>query len=127
MTHNQRLWIAAIAITLICWVDHQLFSEGLGARVIPAMTRQLGHLVILAITTGVGYWGWKNHPHSWAKRFWLFIYLVFIAILIVVGFITWQWQLLGKSILDIISTMRYAFCSPLPFLMIYVLTKLNKE
>lgn len=127
MTYKKRLWVAGIAIVLICWVDHQLFSEGIGARYIPAMTRQLGHLAILLLTMAVGYWGWKNNPHSWAKRFWLLIYTVFIIVLTLVGIINWQWQLFDKSLLDIISTIRYAFCSPLPLLMIYVLTKLNKE
>ncbi|MEZ5016256.1 MAG: hypothetical protein R2800_04335 [Flavipsychrobacter sp.] len=127
MTYKQRLWISAIAITLICWVDHQLFSEGMAARIIPAMIRQTGHLIILSLTLVVGYWGWKKHPHSWTKRLWLLIYTAFIVVLILVGIITWQWQWFNKSFLDIISTLRYAFCSPLPLLMIYVLTKLNKE
>ncbi len=124
---QRRFWIAIIAITLVCWVDHQLFSEGLAARHLQPVMRQAGHLTILAITTVIGYWGWKKDPHSWAKRLWLFLYIAFILILIVVGMIQTQWQPFGKEFLDTLSNTRMAFCSPLPYLGIYILTILYKE
>lgn len=127
MTYKGRLWIAGISIVLICWIDHQVFSEGLRARALPVMARQLGHIAILSITTAIGYWGWKTHPHSWTKRLWLFIYITFIIALLSIGFVNLQAQIFSKGFLDIISSIRYAFCSPLPFIIIYVLTKLNKE
>lgn len=126
MSQRVKHILACIAIILVCWLDHQLLSEGRAARYIAPLIRQSGHLAVLILTMLIGYWGWKKNVLAWTKNLWLLLYLGFTGILIVTGLLTWLWNIPGEGLLNIISNTRYAFCSPLIYMIIYVLTRINK-
>lgn len=126
MSQRGKHIIACIAIVLVCWLDHQLLSEGRAARHLSSTVRQAGHLTILIVTMLIGYWGWKKSKMEWTKSLWIILYISFAGVLIITGLLNWLWNIPGKGLLDVISNTRYAFCSPLIYLGIYVLTRINK-
>lgn len=126
MSQRIKHIIACIAIVLVCWLDHQLLSEGRAARHLSPIVRQAGHLTILIITMLIGYWGWKKSKMEWTKSLWILLYISFAGVLVITGLLSWLWNIPGKGLLDVISNTRYAFCSPLIYLGIYVLTRINK-
>lgn len=126
MSQKAKHVIACIAIILVCWLDHQLLSEGRAARHISPIIRQSGHLGVLIVTMLIGYWGWRSGIAVWAKNLWMLLYLSFMVVLVLAGALDILWHIPGQDLLYIISNTRYAFCSPLIYLGIYVLTRVNK-
>lgn len=127
MSYKTKLWVGAVVITLICFIDYQFFTEGRDARRIAPLIRQAAHLVILAAIIPVGYWSWKAHPMQWTKQVWLRTYLAALFILIIVGLIQWQTHLFSNEILDRFYDFRIFFGSPLAFIVLYMLTVIAKK
>lgn len=82
-------WLMFIAVTVLCWLDYQYFTEGHAQQLSP-IKRQIGHLGLLAIITPVGYLGWKAYGVSWIQKLWLAAYAAALVIIMVVGLIQWK-------------------------------------
>jgi hypothetical protein len=113
-----------VVITGIAWIDYQYLSEGYRVRWMNPGHRQLLHLLILCTITAAGYLFLKSHPVQWLKKLWTFSYSLVLFLLVFSGIV----QLLSKALpigyLDFLSTLRLFFCSPMPFLMLYLFAML---
>jgi hypothetical protein len=90
-----------------------------------AYKRQAMHLLILGCITAVGYMAWHRHLLQWPKKLWRLAYVAAIALISVVGLLQWQIHLFGQAFLDGVFGLRIFFCSPVPFFIIYLLTRIN--
>lgn len=122
-----QLWLGLLLVTILAFTDFQYFSEVQSARAIPLNIRRIGHISILILILVSGYWGWYKHPLKWPKRLWAFTYILGIVCLAILGIISKTTGILDKGILDRIYEVRLFFCSPLPYLMLLVLTILAKR
>lgn len=119
-------WLMFIAVTVLCWLDYQYFTEGHAQQLSP-IKRQIGHLGILAVITPVGYMGWKAYGVSWIQKLWLAAYVAVLVIIMVVGLTQWKTNIFGIEFLDQISRLRLFFTSPLPYGMLYIINKVVKS
>lgn len=120
MRHKLRFWLAFSTIILFSWLDYQYFTEG-HAQDFPPVIRQAGHIIALALILPTGYWGWAKQAFSWPKQVWLYSYTIAILLIGVIGLIQWKTELFGVGFLDIISSFRLFFGSPVPYFMMYIL------
>lgn len=122
MNQRSKFWLGLIAITLVCYLDYHFFNEGYSVRKISSTVRQAGHLLILLSVVPIGYWAWKSHPLQWLKAIWMFAYGTALGFIITVGALKMFTDILPDMFFDWASTVRYFFCSPLPYLLVYMLT-----
>lgn len=127
MKYKTKLWAGLLLVTLISFIDYQYFSEGFAVRRMPGAVRQSGHLFVLVVIILVGFWGWNKHPMQWTKKLWLYAYGAAIVILLLIGFVSTQLVHLGSGFLDRVSDFRLFFCSPLPYITLYMLTQIAKQ
>lgn len=126
MRSKAIFWLIFIAVTVLCWLDYQYFTEGHAQQLSP-IKRQIGHLGILAVITPVGYMGWKAYGVSWIQKLWFAAYVAALVIIMVVGLIQWKTNIFGIEFLDQISRLRLFFTSPLPYGMLYIINKVVKS
>lgn len=122
MRQQNKFWVALVIITIVCFLDYQLFTEGYAVRNISPTIRQAGHFIILAGVIPIGYWAWKTHPMEWLKTLWMFVYGFALGFIIVIGALKMFTDILPDVFLDWATTVRMFFCSPLPHIMLYMLT-----
>jgi hypothetical protein len=125
MQLKYRMLIAVLLITLICWFEIQYLTEGFYRSPIPEKGRHLVHLLLLVTVTAVGYWGWKTHPMKWLSSLWVLSYAACILFLLVMSIV---YLFVGHFNADTIGTIRgirLFFCSPMPFLLLFVLSRIN--
>lgn len=127
MKQQNRFWIALILITLVCFVDYQFFIEGYTVRDISPFIRQLGHLTVLIVVIPIGYWAWKKHPITFYKKLWLTAYIAALAFVLLVGLLKTQTNWMSPTFYEWTATVRYVFCSPLPLLLIYMLSHIASQ
>lgn len=123
MLQRNKFRIALVLITLICFIDYQMFTEGYSVRKIDPLIRQIGHLVILLAVVPIGYWAWKSHPIQWLKKLWIIPYISAIVFILFTGLLKTQTNILSDSFMEwVASDVRYVFTSPLPHIMIYMIS-----
>lgn len=123
--YRLSLWSYFFVILILCCLDYQFFTEGLRAHLMAAYKRQTMHLLILGGITAAGYMAWFKHPLQWPKKLWRLAYVVAIALIGAIGLLQWQSHLFGPAFLDGIFGLRIFFCSPAPFFVVYLLTRIN--
>lgn len=126
MLSKPLFWFIFLTVTVLCWLDYQYFTEGHAQHLSP-IKRQLGHIVLLAIITPIGYLGWKAYGISWIQKLWLISYISAIIIITSAGLIQWKTGVFGIELLDQISRLRLFFTSPLPYGMLYVINKVVRN
>jgi|GEM_PF-1258370 len=126
MRNKPLFWLIFLAVTILCWLDYQYFTEGHAQQLSP-MQRQMGHLAILAIIAPVGYVGWRAFGVQWLQKLWIISYIVALIIITCAGLIQWKTNIFGVAFLDQISRLRLFFTSPLPYAMLYVINKVIRN
>jgi hypothetical protein len=119
------MWLSFVLIVVLCWLDYQFFTEGLQAHHMAPLKRRVMHLVLLGGITLTGYWGWFKHPMRWIKKLWLASYVIAIGFVAVVGLVQWRYHFFSHNALDIIFGIRIFFCSPAPFFILYLLSRIS--
>ena len=127
MRQQTKFWVALVLITLVCYIDYQFFIEGYNVRKLSSTIRQAGHLSVLISVAAIGYWAWAKHPLTYLKKLWLFSYGAGLGFILVTGLIKTQTELLGEDFFEWAATVRYAFCSPLPHLLLYMLSLVGQQ
>ncbi|MCB9046082.1 MAG: hypothetical protein H6550_08070 [Chitinophagales bacterium] len=127
MEQRNKFRIALVLITLICYIDYQFFGEGYAVREIAPYIRQAGHLVILVAVFPIGYWAWNKHPMQWLKKIWVWSYSAVICFILIIGLLKNMTSLMGAEFLDWVTTVRYLFSSPLPLILIYMLSLIAQK
>ncbi len=122
MKQQNKFWLALALITIVCFLDYQLFTEGYAVRRLSPTIRQAGHFAVLLTVIPIGWWAWKQHPMQWLKKLWLYAYGIALAFIVLVGLLKTQTELLTEDFLDWVTTVRYSFTSPLPHLLVYMLS-----
>jgi hypothetical protein len=120
MKHKLIFWLIFITVTLLSWIDNQYFTEGLALQQTD-LNRQIGHIVILTLIIPIGYIGWKTYPEKWPRSTWLYSYLFILVLIGTAGLIQLKTKYFTTSFLDMISSIRQFFCSPMPYFIIYLL------
>lgn len=123
MQKTKSSLLPLLFITVLCCMDYQFFTEGYAQELEP-IERQAGHITILAIIAITGYWGWKNRRPAWMRNTWLMIYAVCGITVMGIGLLNAA-QPLPTVVLDNISTIRLFAGSPLPYCILYILSKTN--
>lgn len=124
MQQKTKFWIAFIAITLVCFIDYQLFTEGYAVRRLSATTRQLGHLAVYIAVIPIGYWAWYKHSMSWLKYIWLIGYISILLFILLSGALKMLHVIPSQDFHDWVTTVRFFFCTPMPHIIIYMLSKI---
>lgn len=124
MRQQSKFWIALVLITLVCYLDYQFFIEGYSVRNLSSTTRQIGHLSILLAVIPIGYWAWAKHEMAFLKKLWLWAYSGAVAFILIVGLLKTQTNILSHNFMEWSATVRYVFCSPLPHLLLFMLSKI---
>lgn len=127
MSQQRKFWVGLIVITVVCYLDYHFFIEGYSVRKVSPVVRQIGHLAVLLAVVFIGYWVWKTHVLQWLKTMWLFAYGVALGFIVTVGALKFFTDVLPDMFFDWASTVRYFFCSPLPFLLIYMLSVIASQ
>lgn len=119
---NWKLCLALVLIIALSWIETQYITEGTGVE---SVKRKIYHVVFLGGIYAVGLWYWAQQIPSWLKSVWTFSYAGLLALLFVVGVLSWKFGIFSTDFLDQIHHVRTFFCSPLPFLVILALTKMD--
>lgn len=127
MQQRNKFWIALALITVVCFLDYQLFTEGYAVRSISPAIRQAGHFAILLAVIPIGWWAWKAHPIRWFRMLWAASYGFAIGFILSIGALKALINTLPEAFLDWASTVRYFFTSPLPHLLLYMLALIAKQ
>lgn len=127
MKLQNKFWLALVLITIICFVDYQMFTEGYAVRRLSPMVRQVGHFTILLAVIPIGWWAWKLHPMQWLKLLWLYSYGIALVFIVLIGLLKSQSNILTEDFLDWVTTVRYFFTSPLPHLLLYMLSLIAQQ
>lgn len=122
MTQRTKFWLAMAIITIICYFDFYLFGEGYGVRKVSSVARQAGHLATLLAVLGAGYWAWQHHPLKWLNKLWVATYTTGIVFILIIGALKTFTGILGDDFLEWAATVRLFFCTPLPHLLLYMLS-----
>lgn len=124
MKQQNKFWLALGLITIVCFLDYQLFTEGYAVRRISPVVRQAGHFAVLLAVIPIGWWAWKEHPMQWLKRLWLYAYSAALVFIVLVGALKSLTDLLTDDFLDWVTTVRFFFTGPLPHLLLYMLSRI---
>jgi hypothetical protein len=127
MKQQNKFWLALVLITIVCFVDYQMFTEGYAVRRLSPMVRQAGHFVVLLTVIPIGWWAWKQHTMQWLKQLWLYSYGIALAFIVLIGLLKSQTNILTEDFLDWVTTVRYFFTSPLPHLLLYMLSLIAQQ
>ncbi len=127
MKQQNKFWLALVLITIVCFVDYQMFTEGYAVRRLSPMVRQAGHFVVLLAVIPIGWWAWKQHTMQWLKQLWLYSYGIALAFIVLIGLLKSQTNILTEDFLDWVTTVRYFFTSPLPHLLLYMLSLIAQQ
>lgn len=127
MKRQNKFWLALALITVVCFIDYQLFTEGYAVRRLSPVVRQVGHLVVLLAVIPIGWWAWKQHPMQWLKKLWLYAYAIALAFILLVGLLKSQTDILTDNFLDWVTTVRFFFTGPLPHLLLYMLSRIAEQ
>lgn len=127
MKQQNKFWLALVLITIVCFVDYQMFTEGYAVRRLSPMIRQAGHFIILLAVIPIGWWAWKLHPMQWLKQLWLYAYGIALVFIVLIGLLKSQTNILTEDFLDWVTTVRYFFTSPLPHLLLYMLSLIAQQ
>ena len=119
-----RIWTALILIVLLSWVENQYISES-AKDFLAENTRKALHIVFYLSVMLVGYFGWYHHPIKWLRVLWVFSYSFIIIALLGVGFIDSRFHFFSMGFLDQIHGIRVFFISPVPFLILLVLSNMK--
>ena len=125
MSYKWRMLIAIIFILAICWIDYSRFTEAPMSLRYPDHTRKLFHIIFLIAIIPIGYFGWSNHPIKWLKKIWLTLYILGTVVLLSLGFLGQKSGLFSAEFLKNVGDYRLFFCSPVPFFILYVLSRLK--
>lgn len=126
MQQKNRFWIAFIIITLVCFADYQLFTEGYAVRQMKPIYRQAGHMIILLAVIPIGYWAWSKHTMQWTSKLWLLSYIAITVFILLTGVLKTIDVLNNRAFMEWVATVRYVFVSPLPHILLYMLTLIAK-
>lgn len=121
-----KFWLAFAIIVIVCYFDWYLFGEGYGVRRVSGTIRQAGHLGTLLFVVATGYWAWKTHPMQWLKSLWVYVYTAGIGFVLLVGALKMT-GILSDGFLEWVTTIRYLLTSPLPHLLMYMLTLIASQ
>lgn len=124
MRQQTKFWVALFAITLVCFIDYQMFTEGYDVRKLSSTTRQIGHLAVYIAVIPIGYWAWYKHPMKWLKQLWLITYLSILAFIVLAGALKVFNIIQNDDFHDWVTTVRFFFCTPMPHILLYMLSRI---
>jgi hypothetical protein len=124
MKRKQIFWLIFLLVTILSWIDNQYFTEGLSLQR-PDLTRQIGHLIVLILIIPVGYIGWNTLTEKWPRNTWTYSYLFILVLIGSAGLIQLKTHFFTTAYLDMISSIRQFFCSPMPYFIIYILHRVT--
>lgn len=127
MKQVTKFWLAMAIIVIVCYYDWYLFGEGYGVRRVSGTLRQAGHFATLLSVMAAGYWAWKKHPMQWLKSLWMYTYVIGTAFILLVGAIKIATNILSNDFLEWVTTIRYLLTSPLPHVLMYMLTLIASQ
>ncbi len=120
----RRNWVSLLcvfAIIAISWIDSQYFNDVVGMA---DTKRKVFHILFLALVMGIGYIPFAVNNIKWTRQLWIFSYTLVFAIILATGALNKVFHF-STGFMDEIFLLRIWFCSPLPFMAIFVLSKLK--
>ena len=125
MNQKLRLWLSFGVVLALCCVDYAYFTEGTGAQGMSDAARKIAHLAILTAIIPAGYWGWAAQTVHWPKTIWLWSYVGSLSAIVGIGIACYLLGFRNEAFLKKIGDLRLFFCSPLPFLALYILSRIS--
>lgn len=119
--NSWKKWVVLLLIIIIYWFESQL-SEAVGEG---DVKRKLFNFASVILVMVLGYIGWYGHPVRWIPKLWLLLYGLIVFIVIGTGLINWKLPVFGRDFMDAIHNLRLFFTSPLPFLALFVLSRIK--
>lgn len=117
-----KVYLSLIIIIALSWIENQYITESVGVE---AVKRKLLHFIFLAGIQVTGYAYWFKHSLSWMKQAWMAAYFGMFALLLFIGVCNWRFHFLSTTFLDQVHYVRTFFCSPLPFIITIVLSRMD--
>ncbi|MBA3829393.1 MAG: hypothetical protein H0X33_10695 [Taibaiella sp.] len=119
MRSGIKIWAGLIPIIIVSWIYNAYFSTPASTTV---LRRGAFHIICLLSIAGIGYWALAKARKRWVKRTWLLFYAVALSVLLLTGFLRWKFNGMGDVWQDYVRTFINFFLSPLPFLLMLLLT-----
>jgi hypothetical protein len=120
----RRNWLSLLCVLLILIISAaDIFYFGDAVNV-PETRRKFFHIVFLALVMGIGYIPFTISNIKWTRQIWLACYGIVFLIILSIGGLNKVFHF-SPGFMDEIFQIRVWFCSPLPFMAIFVLTKLK--
>ncbi|MDR3681860.1 MAG: hypothetical protein P4L41_17960 [Flavipsychrobacter sp.] len=126
MSRKVRFVCAVIIIILISWFDFQYLSQFPHSFPISENIRRISHLLLLIAVMLVGGFAWAKSPVEWVRALWWYAYLFALAVLFFTGLLA-HFMYIPYNVLYAFYKFRIFFCSPLPFFILYIFSKLKKN
>ena len=124
LKNNWKLVLSLILIIGLSWIELQHVSEATG---VGAMKRRIFHLVFLGGVYAAGIFYWHQHKIHWVKYVWTLGYASLVVRLMLVGLVQWKFDIVSADVLDQIRHLRVFFSSPLPFIILLVIPKMERS
>ena len=120
MTNQKRenliLVICLIVIIIVSlFFEDFLYERKQQARLIKLFGNFCWYLIVFI----VGFLGWYKHKIRWAKKIWQLSYVLFLAILLLLGAIDYLIGGFGSNLKEGIGYVRFFFTGPMPFIILW--------
>ena len=122
LKNNWKILIALFLIIGLSWIESQHISEATG---VAEMKRRVFHIVFLGGIYATGIWYWHQHRTGWIKYLWTLAYAGLVLLLVGVGMLQWKFQIFSEQILDQVRYLRVFFSSPLPFIIMLIIPRVE--
>lgn len=121
MRRNWLALICVILIVIISAIDNYYFNNPTD---VAETKRKLFHFLFLALTMVIGYIPFTKSELKWTRQLWIISYTLVFIIILGTGVLN-KLLHLSTDLMDEVFRLRVWFCSPLPFMAIFVLSKLK--
>jgi hypothetical protein len=125
MSYSKRLYIITGIMLSLSWIDNKYITQPPYCRMLSDDLRWVLHLGVVGIILIIGLFFWTKNNYSWVRNLWLISNIFAIIILAMLAIIYHFKPVYSTNVVMAISRFRTFFTSPVPFLLLYVVSKIG--
>lgn len=123
---NRRISITLLLIIGIGILISQGFIETSFYVKANAIVKYSIYFIWLVVVGFIGHWGWKSSTQKWISTIWIYTYAFVLIVLLILGLVDMYLLPISTYIKKDISHFRAFFLSPIYFIILYLLSKLDR-
>lgn len=123
---NRRISITLLLIIGIGILISQGFIETSFYVKANAIVKYSIYFIWLVLVGFIGHWGWKSASKRWLNTIWIYTYAIVLIVLLILGLVDMYLLPISTYIKKDISHFRAFFLSPIYYIILYLLSKLDR-